>query len=81
MINSQQFYPIDDKGWGKNGYKKDYNSHNWGFCVEAHAAFIYNSTSTLSFEGDDDMWIFLNNQLVFDIGGVHSAVKQVRILL
>jgi len=73
QINTGAFYPIDNRGWGNNGI---YPEHNWGFCVEAHAAFIYNSSATLSFEGDDDLWIFLNNQLIFDIGGIHTPVKQ-----
>ncbi|PRP73542.1 PA14 domain-containing protein [Planoprotostelium fungivorum] len=70
-IDVSGFFPIENRGWGNN--QNIEQNHNYGFCVEAHGAFVYNKTATLTFVGDDDLWIFLNNQLAFDLGGLHNA--------
>ncbi|MCC6681203.1 MAG: fibro-slime domain-containing protein [Phycisphaeraceae bacterium] len=74
----QYFFPIDGQGWGDRGMAADGRYHNFYFTFELHTQFTYsdpatrNFALTFSFLGDDDVWVFVNKQLVVDIGGVHA---------
>ena len=64
-----------DRQWRSCDQGKDDSGtpHNFFFTTEIHTEFKYNGGEKFNFTGDDDVWVFVNNQLALDLGGVHAA--------
>lgn len=67
-IDGDSTYPPSDDGVAHN------NMFGMQYSVEFELTEDYVGPLEYYFFGDDDMWVFLDGELVCDIGGVHSSV-------
>ena len=63
------FFPINGQLFGDTPG----TSLNFHFTYELHARFTYSPGQVFSFTGDDDLWVYIDNHLVINLGGVHPA--------
>jgi fibro-slime domain-containing protein len=66
--NNQSFFPIDGQLFGDQS-----DGHNFSFTFALHTQFTYEPGQNFGFAGDDDVWVYINDKLVIDLGGVHGT--------
>jgi fibro-slime domain-containing protein len=75
-VSRRVFAPLDDGDPYATPFGNQGQAHNLKLTAELHASFTATPGSSIAVRGDDDVYLFVNDRLLVDLGGTHSALMR-----
>lgn len=73
MFNNTNFFPLNpNKNFNINPINNNPNKKNFLFTTKIHLNFTYKTNQIFTFHNNNNLWIFVNNQITLNLKNIHK---------